>query len=423
MSKDLQRVRGFPDRLPQDTERFDFILSQAIRTIKLFDFDRVDTPLLESTNLFVRTLGASSDVVNKEMYSFQKGEEHLTLRPEGTASVARMFIQEKLQQQTPLRLFYYGPMFRHERPQKGRFRQFYQLGIEVLGDDSLYTEAEVISLAWLVIKNLGLSQKITVEINNIGNFEERENYKQDLKKFLTPLSSQLSADSQRRLQSNPLRILDSKEERDQKILEQAPLLKKHLKKESLSRYEELQKKLSQLQIPFKENTQLVRGLDYYNHFVFELTSSHLGSQSGVLAGGRYDSLIQSLGGPETKAIGWAAGLERLMILHDSPLKKEAKIGLVAVEDKGQNQAFQMAHSLREQNYKVHYRFSGNFSKQIKRLNEQQCQVALFFGEKELAQNPACVGVKNMQTEKQVEVVLSELLSYLKDNYSSFAFSQ
>ena len=211
------------------------------------------------------------------MYSFQKGEDGFTLRPEGTVGIARMFITQKLERQLPLRWFYYGPMFRHERPQKGRFRQFHQLGVELLGDKGEAADIEILSLAWLLIKQLQLESKVCLEINSLGSLEEMVDYKQKLKKFLLDFKSKLSADSQARLDSNPLRIWDSKEGQDQEILKKAPLLKENLQTSSLNRYEQIKKLLTQFEIPFKENHRLVRGLDYYNDLVFEWTSEDLGA--------------------------------------------------------------------------------------------------------------------------------------------------
>ena len=408
MSETFNRVRGFPDRLTQDCLHFDQVLSQATSVIKSFSFDRVETPILEYANLFTHTLGSHSDVVHKEMYSFQQGKEILTLRPEGTAPIARLFITEKLQRQIPLKFFYYGPMFRHERPQKGRFRQFYQLGVEVFGDKSPTIDAEILSMAWLIMKKLDIDKKVTLEINSLGSLSERDKYKEVLKQFLK--SKKLSPDSQRRFQENPLRIWDSKEESDQVILEKAPRLLEFLNKDSIEKYQAFKLHLSNLKIPYKENFKLVRGLDYYNDLVFEITSSELGSQSGLLAGGRYDSLVKKLGGLDTPATGWGAGIERLLLLHKSSQTKLAGIGLVSIGDEAQRKAFQLAFQLREKGHKVYYNFSGNISKQMKRIQQKNCSMALFYGEKEIKADK--VGLKNLETQKQIEVSLSQLDQFL-----------
>ena len=303
-------------------------------------------------------------------------------------------------------------MFRHERPQKGRFRQFYQLGVEVLGEDDEKVNMEILSMAWLLMKKLKINEKVSLEINSIGSSLERETYKDQLRKFLNPLSQKLSLDSQRRLEQNPLRIWDSKEESDKEIMKKAPLLIEHLKKESLAKYENLKKDLSELKIPFKENLKLVRGLDYYNDLVFEITSPHLGSQSGVLAGGRYDSLIKTLGGPDVSAVGWGAGLERLILLCDHQPKKEKIIGIISTGDQAQKKALQIAYQLRENGHKVYYRFSGNVSKQMKRISQKDCSIALFYGEEEFSSAKKIIGLKNLTTQKQINVPLVELHKFL-----------
>ena len=415
MSKPLQRVRGFPDKLPEDSFQFDQILSNITEVINRFNFERIDFPILEYSNLFVKTLGESSDVVNKEMYSFTQSEESLTLRPEGTACVARMFITEKLQRQLPLRFFYHGPMFRHERPQKGRFRQFYQIGAELLGEDNETSDIELLSMVHLIAKKLNISDKVTLEINSIGDAKDRANYKQQLVKYLSSYETKLSSDSQRRLKTNPLRIWDSKEESDKKIMENAPKLMDFLSKDSLSKYENIKKGLKDLGIPFKENFKLVRGLDYYNDLVFELTSEHLGSQSAVLAGGRYNSLIKTLGGPDTAAVGWAAGLERLTLLCEKYKKTNLLIGLVCADEKAQQKAFKIAYELRQIGFDVYYKFSGNFSKQMKRLDQKNCSIALFYGEKEMEEQELTLSLKDLKTGEQLKFKFEDLIKHLLNN--------
>ena len=407
----IQKVRGFPDHLEEDCFQHDSLLSVIKSCLKKFNFSRVNPPILEYSDLFNRSLGEESDIVNKEMYSFQKGDNHFTLRPEGTVGIARMFITQKLERQLPLRYFYYGPMFRHERPQKGRFRQFQQVGVELLGAQEELNDIEILSLAWLLVKQLKLENKSCLEINSLGSLEERNIYKQKLKKFLLDCKSQLSEDSQMRLEKNPLRIWDSKEEQDKEILKKAPLLKENLQSESLKKYEKIKQLLNQFQIPFKENHKLVRGLDYYNDLVFEWTSKELGSQSAFLAGGRYDSLISQLGGKETPAVGWALGLERLSLLAP-PFKAEpVQLGIISsLEKTAQEQALKLAHDLRANGFSVYHHFSGNFSKQMKRVG-QKCLFALIYGEKE--QNKQEVILKNLAKGEQSSLALSSLQTELK----------
>ena len=358
----LKKVRGFPDHQEEDCLKYEALLSVIVSLLKKFNFSRVNPPILEYSELFHRTLGEESDIVNKEMYSFQKGEDSFTLRPEGTVGIARMFITQKREREIPLRWFYYGPMFRHERPQKGRFRQFYQLGVELLGDQENSADIEVLSLAWLLIKQLKLESKACLEINTLGSLEERANYKQKLKKFLSRFKNKLSADSQTRLNKNPLRVWDSKEEQDQDILKKAPLIKESLQSNSLNKYEKIKELLNQFKIPFKENHKLVRGLDYYNDLIFEWTSKDLGSQSAFLAGGRYDSLIGQLGGKETASVGWALGLERLSLLCQSFKADPLQLALISSGKTAQEKALLLAHELRSEGF---FRLSSFFRKLFK----------------------------------------------------------
>ena len=411
----IKKVRGFPDHLEEDCLKYDSLLAVIIPILKQFNFSKVNPPILEYSELFNRTLGENSDIVNKEMYSFQKGEDNFTLRPEGTVGIARMFITQKLERQLPFRCFYYGPMFRHERPQKGRFRQFHQLGVELLGDKEESADIEVLSLAWLLIKELKLENKACLEINSLGSLEERANYKQKLKKFLLDFKNKLSEDSQMRLDKNPLRIWDSKEEQDREILKKAPLLKENLQTDSLNKYEKIKQLLTQFKIPFKENHKLVRGLDYYNDLVFEWTSPDLGSQSAFLAGGRYDSLISQLGGKETSAIGWALGLERLSLLCPASKAEPLQLGIISSSEKtAQEKALHLAYELRSKGFSVYHHFSGNFSKQMKRAS-QKCLFALIYGEKE--QSKQEVILKDLAQGQQTCFPLSSLQQELKKQSS------
>lgn len=406
----LQRVRGFPDQLAEESFQLDSLLSIIRGVLESFDIHRVNPPILEYSELFFRTLGEGSDIVNKEMYSFQKGDKSLTLRPEGTASIARMFITQELSNQLPLRWYYQGPMFRHERPQKGRFRQFYQLGVEFLGDSTAKADVEILSAVWVLIQKLNIEKKVDLEINSLGSLEERKDYQKKLKQYLLPLKNKLSADSQRRLIKNPLRIWDSKEEPDQELMKKAPLLRDSLQKQSLEKFEEINEGLASLNIPFRENNRLVRGLDYYNDLVFEWTSRDLGAQSAFVAGGRYDGLIENLGGPSTPAVGWALGLERLNLLCEFFKRKPIQIGLLASGPAAEKKATQLAYELRSVGFSVYYRFSGNFSKQMKRIG-QKCLWALIYGEKELAKGE--ITLKNLNAGEQYSLPLSQLKEELK----------
>lgn len=411
MPKPLQRVRGFPDRLPKDFAKQSQIISIALEVARRFCFEPVETPIVEMAEVFHRT-GEGASAVNKEMYLLE-GKEELALRPEGTASIARMFITEKLR--PPCRFVYSGPMFRHERPQKGRFRQFTTVAIEILGESEEKADLESLSLAWLFLKELGLTDKVFLEINTIGSLKERKSYIKKLINYLKPYEKDLSEESQVRLKKNPLRILDSKQKEDQKIIEQAPCIWNYLNSETKNSYSFIKEQLNQLSIPFSENSKLVRGLDYYNHLVFEIKSHQLGAQSALISGGRYDFLIETLGGPSTPATGWGAGVERLALLYNKqPPPLSPEIGVIAVGDKPQEKAFHKALELREKGYQVYFRFSGNFSKQMRRVSEKNCSIALIFGEQEIKNHT--ITMKNLKTKEQEQIKEAQLehkLNWLK----------
>ena len=414
MTKPLQRARGFPDHLPKTLVKHKKIISTAFEVSRRFCFESVETPIVEQAETFQRTLEFSS-IVNKEIYLLENEEKGgtLALRPEGTASIARLFITEKLE--PPLRFIYSGPMFRHERPQKGRFRQFTTVAIEILGEKSERADVEAISLAWIFLKELGLHEKVSLEINTIGSLEERKAYIEKLVRYLKPLESKLSSESRIRLKKNPLRILDSKQEEDQALLKEAPSILDDLTSETLQSFQLIKKQLKACHIPFKENPRLVRGLDYYNHLVFEIKSPALGAQSAVIAGGRYDNLVETMGGPSTPAVGWGAGVERLALLCEDPPSDSPEIAVVAVGEAPQNRAFEKALFLREKGYHVYFKLTGSFSKQMGRASKKGCSIALIFGAQEV-QNKT-ITIKNLKTEKQYtlkeEQLEKELIQVLK----------
>lgn len=416
MAQDLKRVRGFPDHSHEDVLKHDAIIDKALEIAKRFNFQKIDLPILEHTEVFKRTLGATSDIVNKEMYTFQKGEESFTLRPEGTASVARRFITEKLKMHLPIRWIYHGPMFRHERPQKGRFRQFQTVAVELLGEAGEDAGIEIISLAYLFLKELGLEKQTYLEINSIGSSKIRDIYKKNLKEYLKKFYKDLSSDSQVRFNKNPLRIWDSKEKRDQEIMKQAPIITDFLDDSSLKSYQLIQEQLKNLNIPFKKTPQLVRGLDYYNHLVFEFKSQDLGAQSAVLAGGRYDGLIKTLGGLETPAVGWGAGIERLALLSSlTPSPSSPQIGLIALGESAKREMHKLAFHLREHGYRIFYKFTGNLSKQMAKINKHSCSQGLILGDKELKES--CIVFKDMNTKEQKSIsykTYKELIDKLKN---------
>lgn len=384
MSK-YQSVRGTRDLLPELKQTFRLIDETAYKTAKNYGFKEIETPIFEFSDVFHRSLGETSDAVSKETYTFtDRGGDSITLRPEGTAGVVRSFISEGLAQHVPLKLYYYGPMFRYERPQKGRYRQFYQFGVEVLGLESALADVECLDLAWTILKNLKLSERCILEINTLGDVESRNAYRTALVNYLTPFKSQLSADSQVRFEKNPMRILDSKDEGDKKIVADAPLMENYLNDTSKKFFSDVLAGLDKLKIPYKINSKLVRGLDYYCHTVFEFTTTELGAQSAILSGGRYDGLTEMLGGPKTAGVGWAAGVDRLADLCGSQITTgaEAPISIIALGEKALAEAVQIASCLRSRGKYSEVFLTGNFKKKLEKANKLGTKKAILIFEQE-----------------------------------------
>lgn len=412
MSDKLQRVRGTRDLLPEDNIVFRFVEQSAYDTALLYGFGKIETPIFEFSDVFHRTLGETSDVVNKETYDFtDRGGEKLTLRPEGTAGVARAFISEGLSQSLPLKFYYSGPMFRYERPQKGRYRQFYQLGAECLGYDSPLADAECIGLAWDLLRKIGISQDCTLEINTLGDAESRTAYREALVQYFTNQKDSLSADSRMRLEKNPLRILDSKDEGDKKLNANAPKRDQYLNETSQKFFQQVLKGIEKLGIPYKINDQLVRGLDYYCHTVFEFTTSKLGAQGTVLAGGRYDGLIEMMGGPRTPAVGWAAGIDRLADLtpRDLAERKDSLIAVIGADELGEEESIQVAHELRSRGLRTENFLSGKMGKKMQKANKLGASYAVILGTSEVENKTATI--KNFATGEQKTISRSELTEY------------
>lgn len=409
----LQPLRGTKDLLGTESSTFRQIDDVAWQTAKLFGYQEISTPIIESTDVFKRSLGETTDIINKEMYTFDdRGGDSITLRPEGTAGVARAFISNGLYRQTPVKFYYNGPMFRYERPQKGRQRQFHQLGAEVLGVESSLADIEVISFASLFLEKLNLSPFIQLEINTLGDQESRNLYREALVKYFTTYKGELSEDSQKRLISNPLRILDSKDEQDQKLSAEAPRFSDYLNETSKTFFSEVLSHLEALDISYSLNEKLVRGLDYYCHTVFEFTTTELGSQNAVLSGGRYDSLIQNMGGKSTPGIGWAAGIERLSMLMSEkniPSTPSASlIAAIAMGPKAQEEILKSAQELRKAGHAVEILFSGNnIGKAMKKADKLNARSALIIGDEELSQGTAVH--KDFKTGEQRTADLNEIL--------------
>lgn len=405
----LQPVRGTHDLLPEDSRRHRWIVDTAHGVAAGYGYGEISTPIFEFTEVFARTLGETSDVVTKEMYTFaDRSGDSITLRPEGTAGVARAFISGGLAQSLPLKLFYTGPMFRHERPQKGRLRQFHQVGIEFLGVDSPLADVEVIAMAWRMLSALGIGELVTLEINTLGDTESRAIYRDALLAYLEPMRAQLSEDSQARLERNPMRILDSKDEGDKRIVAQAPVMSDCLSPAAREFFTQVTAGLDALGVPYTINPKLVRGLDYYCHTAFEFTTTHLGAQGTVLAGGRYDGLIGQMGGPATPGIGWAAGIERLSMLVPEMAAMTRPVAIIPMGD--MLAAMKVAETLRSAGHAVELGYSGNMKKRMARAGKANARFAIILGEDEMARG--AVTVRDLDSGAQTEIALDHLAEHL-----------
>ena len=383
----LQTLRGMVDLLPEATPRWQWLEAVAREHFRRACVREIRTPLLEATELFARGIGEATDVVGKEMYSFlDRGERSCTLRPEGTASVVRAAIQHGLLSQGTQKLWYGGPMFRYERPQGGRQRQFHQIGLEFLGFADPRSDVEAITIAWDLLQALGL-ENLQLELNSLGSRDDRQAYRNGLVAWLGERKDQLDTESQQRLSTNPLRILDSKNAQTQELLIEAPNLEQALSPASRERFEHVKAGLSALGIPFICNPRLVRGLDYYGHTAFEITSSALGAQATVCGGGRYDGLVEQLGGAATACVGWAMGLERLMLLlgDETNFSSSPDVVVISQGEAAKALAVPVARQLRQLNHAVEVDLSGaGFGKQLKRAGKSSARWAVLIGDAEAA---------------------------------------
>lgn len=412
MSKKLQRVRGTRDLLPADNQIFRFIESSAHNKALQYGYGEIVTPIFEFSEVFHRTLGDTSDVVTKETYDFtDRGGESLTLRPEGTAGVARSFISEGMMQNLPLKFYYSGPMFRYERPQKGRYRQFFQLGVECLGYNSPLADVECIALAWDLLKTLKISEECVLEINTLGDTESRALYREKLVAYFSEHKESLSEDSKMRLEKNPLRILDSKDEGDRKLIANAPTLKENLNEASQKFFAAIIEGVERLGIPYRLNQTLVRGLDYYCHTVFEFTTTKLGAQGTVLAGGRYDGLVEMMGGPQTPGVGWAAGIDRLADLTspEVAIKPEVFLAVIGADEAGEAESIKVAHELRQRNLKTENLLSGKMGKKFQKADKLGAHYAIILGESEVKEKK--VTIKKLTTGEQFEIPRQDLATH------------
>ncbi len=407
----VQPVRGTHDLLPEQKRRHMHVETIAHDIAALYGFAEMSTPIIEFTEVFSRTLGETSDVVTKEMYSFSRGDgESLTLRPEGTAGVCRAVISNGLSHQMPLKVFYRGPMFRYERPQKGRQRQFSQVGVELLGVPSPQADIEIIALGAQFLDSLGLGGKVSLEINTLGDGDSRDAYRAELVDYLKGFEEKLSPDSRARLERNPMRILDSKDEGDKAIVEGAPVMTDSLNDVSRKFFDELLAGLDAIGVAYTVNPHIVRGLDYYCHTAFEFVTTELGAQGTVLAGGRYDGLVKQMGGPPTPGTGWAAGVERLAMLIDEPAQSIRPVAIIPVGEVAANEALVLAQTLRRSGFTVELGYSGNLGRRMSRANKLRAVATVILGEDELARGAA--SVRDMDTGEQVEVPLKSLETHL-----------
>jgi len=407
----LQPVRGTRDILPEEMRRHRVVVETARDLAERYGYLEMATPVFEFTEVFKRTLGDTSDIVTKEMYTFKVHDgEEITLRPENTAGVARALMSGGLAQQLPLKIFYAGPMFRHERPQKGRLRQFHQIGVELLGVAQPLGDVEIIALGAHILQVLGVYEATRLELNTLGDPESRQAYRAALIEYFGDHRAALSEDSCARLERNPLRILDSKDEGDRRLIETAPIFTDHLNAASRDFFAEVCRELDLLDIAYRLNPRLVRGLDYYTHTAFEFTTERLGAQGTVMAGGRYDGLVETMGGPATPGVGWAAGVERLaMLLQDAPAAPRP-ITVVPIGGEAAAPALVLTQRLRHAGFAVDLGFGGSPGKRMKRANKIGARVAVILGEEELAAQAATV--RDLDTGEQERVALDALTERL-----------
>jgi len=420
-----QAVRGTQDLLPHTYRQHLHMMEVIQRVADNYGYEPMATPFIEQRSVFVRTLGDGSDVVMKEMYhvvggSASQEDEHrdmLALRPEGTAAVMRAFINHGQHLSLPVKWFYRGAMFRYERPQKGRWRQFHQAGVEALGSASPDMDVEVMACAWDVLRALDVGDVgVTLEVNTLGDDESKQRWRDALYAYFSRYEKELSPLSQQRLRRNPLRILDSKEKQDEKFKAEAPLVRAYLSPESQRFFHHVCEGLTHLGIPYRHHESLVRGLDYYRHTAFEIVTDHVGSHNALLAGGRYDGLAETLGGKKTPGIGWACGIERLALLSKTMYKKAPSVAVIASHEDYGREALALACFLRGHGVKVDYGFKPQLRKGLQRADKMSCCAACLLGEEEMKGRD--VIVRNLRDGAQERVARDQLVTYLRATYPS-----
>ena len=411
----IQPVRGTHDLAAEEMRRHRHVVEHARTLAERYGFAEVATPIFEFSDVFRRTLGDTSDIVTKEMYTFtDRSGAELTLRPENTAGVARAVIGGAFGGRRPVKCFYAGPMFRYERPQKGRLRQFHQIGVELIGAAEPLADIEVIALGAHLLQALGVSDRVTLEINTLADEASRQAYRAALVAHLEAHEDALSEESRQRLRRNPLRVLDSKDEGDRAVLADAPAIDAHLSPEAAAFFDAVCNGLSGLGIAFRRNARLVRGLDYYCHTAFEFTTEALGAQGAVLAGGRYDGLVETMGGPPTPGVGWAGGIERLAALVDEVVGEVAPplrpVAIVPLGARAEAAALGLAQRLRHEGFAVELTYRGSLSKRLKRADQARAAAAVILGEDEMERGVATV--RDLDSGAQVEAPEAELGRHL-----------
>lgn len=409
----LRTVRGVHDLLPDILHKQNLVINEGLKISEKYCYQQIETPIFEFAEVFTKPLGKTSDIVTKENYIFKdRSEDELMLRPEGTSGVMRAFLNAGLTQDIPKRYSYYGPMFRYERPQKGRLRQFKQFGIECIGINNSMADVEVISLGHAFLEKLNILDKINLKINTLGDSETRLRYRKALVDYLNDYKSELSNESIKRLSENPLRILDSKNETDKKILINAPNIIDYLNEVSQERFEKVCSGLNALKIKYQIDKNLVRGLDYYCHTAFEFITSDLGSQGTVLAGGRYDGLAKMLGGVDTAGVGWAAGVDRLSLMINEEFANKPDLVLMAVSENLEPLLMPIMKKLVDKGLKVEILITGNMSKKFKRANKVDASYAIILGEEELSKN--IIKLKNLIIGSERLITLDEAIKVIKN---------
>ena len=411
----LQKPKGTQDILPADSAKWQYVENVARETFKKYNYGEIRTPMFEHYEVISRSVGDTTDIVTKEMYDFHdKGDRHITLRPEGTAPVVRSYVENKLfapEVQKPVKVYYIGSMFRYERPQAGRLREFHQLGVECFGSKNPATDVETIAMTYQLFNTLGIKD-VTLHLNSLGNTESRLAYRQALIDYLTPMRESLSKDSQRRLDENPLRVLDSKEKEDKVAVENAPSILDYLDEESQTHFDEVRAMLDSLNIPYVIDTNMVRGLDYYNHTIFEFITNIDKSELTICAGGRYDSLVEYFGGPETAGFGFGLGLERLLLVLDKqgiklPVEESLDVYIAVLGSGANGKALELVQSIRYQGFKAERDYLGRKIKaQFKSADTFKAKTVITLGESEV--ESGVVKVKNNATREEVTVSFEEL---------------